>query len=232
MWAARAPAISAAFLTALISVIGSGPMSGVPPAASMPPRKRRRARGGVDPHPRLARAERRRAPPERSAGSKVGDAPSVAPASFVSLRGIDEHGRAALARDQRVAERQRRVGHVAAADVEGPGEVCGSVTEGVGLSASSFSRMRASFASSLSPANSSRMRDAPGARAARGGRSRSRRQGCHPPARASRRPARPPSPVVHAVGRVQPRVVAERRARLEIGRDPCVDGSSRRAARA
>ena len=68
---------------------------------------------------------------------------------------VDEDGRAAVLRHQRVGQRQRRMRDVGAADVEGPGHRMANPTAPARRRRAlrSRSRMRLSFSASISPAN-------------------------------------------------------------------------------
>ena len=116
------PAISAWFLTAFISVIGSAPRSGLPPCAAMRLRKRIGRAGLVEPHGlALERGEIAR---ELVRRAHVGN---------LFERVAYWHCRAWRCRHRaracprvgisRESERQRRMRDIGAANIEGPGDV-------------------------------------------------------------------------------------------------------------
>ena len=119
--AVRVPSISVAFFTAFSSATGSLPRTGLPPAAVI---SRLSASAAV------ALSSAIDAPLCASAVS-VGVSASGSSTSAVcfemvagavgQLAVIDEDGRPAVLRHQRVGQRQRRMRDVGAADVEGPG---------------------------------------------------------------------------------------------------------------
>ncbi len=119
--AARLPAISAWFFTAFISVIGSAPRTGLPPLAAMQPRQRVGGARLVEPHGlALEFGEVAR---EIVGRAQLGDLFQRVARFVVELAAVHIERRPALARDHREGERQRRMRHVRAADVEGPGDV-------------------------------------------------------------------------------------------------------------
>ena len=110
---------------------------------------------------------------------------------------IDEHGRPAVLRHQRIGQRQRRMRDVGAADVEGPGHRMANPTAPAHRRRAWRSRAgcASSFSASASPANCGRGWR-PGRAAARGVRSRPNRPGCCRPRPVPRRPWRRPRPAV------------------------------------
>ena len=120
--AARVPAISAWFFTAFISVIGS--------AAARAACRRSPATSRVSASAALAWSSRTvlplscaRSSVELAGRAHLGDLLQRVARLVVELGAVDIERRPALARDQREGERQRRMRHVGAADVEGPGDV-------------------------------------------------------------------------------------------------------------
>ena len=119
--AARAPAISTSFFTAFISAIGIGPVRNR--AAAPTDETGERVGGGrlIEAHGAFA------APSATSAWSNSAGARTSAISSSVAdvvRRACGRRCRATAgpARNDRERERQRRVGHVRAADIEGPGD--------------------------------------------------------------------------------------------------------------
>ena len=123
--AARVPASSTAFLTAFISAIGSALTIALPPAAS----SAWISRAGA-----VAASKTIRAPAAPRAATKanervrrrdLGEAAEPRADRLRELPRVDEQGRPAVARRISESERQRRMGDVAAADVEQPGDGMG-----------------------------------------------------------------------------------------------------------
>ena len=170
--------------------------------------------------PSASSARRQRRP----AGATSATAPSARAGLVRELAPVDEQRR----RGPRAGISAKPSGsgvcaHVAAADVEGPGDDCAGreTTSASSFASASCSRMRASFASRVSPASSIGC----GRTGASGGGGRSGQiasTGCISTGdERRRRPARPPSrSVFSAVGGVQPGVVAERRRRRQVLADP------------
>ena len=100
-----------------------GPDIGRPAGALDAADERDGAALGIDPHLRFRRSERFERARQRLLRRDVGDGADGGAGLVRDLRRIEEHRRAPLGRDHRIAERQRRMRDVAAADVEGPGEV-------------------------------------------------------------------------------------------------------------
>ena len=112
-------------MTAFIRPIGSGPTSAEPPAASTRRTRATAPVAAVDTDLGLVLGQAVEGVGEGLRPGDVGNSAERRAGLVRHLGGIEEHGRAAALGDDRVAERQGRMGDVAAADVERPGEVVG-----------------------------------------------------------------------------------------------------------
>ena len=120
-WAARAPLISAAFLTAFRAMQGSGPRAtrrGPPSALA----NAKAAVCGIEAHPLLGLAQRLQPVVQRPRRREFGDCLEVGARGCVELLGRDEElGLSRLGHDGE-REHDGSVGDVVAADVERPGD--------------------------------------------------------------------------------------------------------------
>ncbi len=152
--AARAPEISASFFTAFISAIGSAPRAALPPCGRDHACQRVGGGGLVEPHRFLLPAERAQRRHEIGRLAHIGERFETVAHVVRKLAAIHEEGWAARLRNDGEGERQRRVRHVGAADVERPGDRMRiGDDERVGAQLARLRvRMRASLASAASPA--------------------------------------------------------------------------------
>ncbi len=156
MCAWRAPSISTAFLQARGRAVGS--------ARAHAPRRRRRSSAskyqaddcaGIDQH--ALAGQLASAPASSSGASSLTPLPSQAGSSGVTLAGSRNSRADAVGVEDRLRQRQRRADHVAAADVEQPGDR-GRRGDHAPPSAPCSARLsptRARLAAEASPANSS-----------------------------------------------------------------------------
>ncbi len=125
-------------------------------------------------------------------GSMVTASASAARTSSFTLAGAMKEARAAVGRHHGDGERQRRMGDIAAANVEQPGDGGGRREQNrvVALRRRASSAARRFFRAPACAGDNAGHAEKPARRARRGGRARSCRWGCGRPAPAWRRPSR------------------------------------------
>ena len=221
MCAARAPASSALFLTAFISAIGSGPTIAVPPAASSAWVSRAGALAASKATRRPARAEPRH---EAGRANRARRCRPMRRAARASRSTTCARRRTASARPSRgsigEAQRQRRMRDVGAADVEQPGDGVRVADEEAVFSLEGGARRGPFFPPrSRRPRRAGCALTAPSGAAGRSLPDRVDRVRVDRDELAAGGAARLAEALDH-FGRMQPGVVAEARARLQIGLDP------------